>query len=79
MAIGDKEECQVKAADILKDDGPMEYDEFSSEVRETCDIEHEEVQTVIRGLSDNGVLESSRNESGEWEYEVREDNLDRYE
>lgn len=65
--LGKYKEDQIRAAEILVDEGPVTYDEL----KEKLEIEDQSVmQSIMRGLSDNGLVRSFINGDGRRKYDV---------
>lgn len=70
MPIGAHTELQHRAADKLADEGPLTHQELKEKISIN---DRDEMQAVIRGLSDNGVIETIHLDPNEWKYEIDED------
>lgn len=68
MPIGVHPDLQGEAARLLEEEGPMDPNELQDELG----ISHGEFQAVLRGLSDNGVLETVNEDSSDWGYDINE-------
>lgn len=66
--LGQYLDLQKEAAEILQSGERMTYDELKAEL----EIDNERMQAVIRGLSDNGLLNKETIESGLRKYYVPE-------
>lgn len=62
------EEEQREAHRLLESEGPLTYEEL----RESLDVDQSTMQAVIRGLIDNGVVESFLDSEGHRYYSATE-------
>ena len=67
--LGQYLELQERAANVLQSEGSWTYDELLEELG----IDGQQMQAVIRGLSDNGLLKKETDDTGKRRYSVPDD------
>lgn len=72
--LGKYPDKQVQAVRVIHDEGPMDYDSLQDELN----LEYEDMQAVVRGVSYNGLANARYDESGHRVYYIEDDLPEEY-